>query len=332
MRKRISVCVSVMLVSGVVFGGSFNKGDVSSSAKWAVHFDMEKFMASKIGRLVTDEASNEELKKGLDVLRATMHFDPLKDVKSVTLYGDRYQKEGGVAVVKGNANTETVNNLEKVIVASKTHEQESYGSRVIHKWIDEKNQKPGVLCFYAPGVTVVGGEVTKVKMAMDVLDGKGNGLKDDAVLKIPGNTGFLIVSARKDEDKNNNPAKAAVLQNAEWLTIVAGDMGDNVNLELNLGANSQESAQQIEQIVRGMIAFMTLSKEQDQGVADLAKAISVNVDNSAVGVKLSYSAEQLYKFIKSHKGPKGPRQPGDKSLQNPGNTTNGASGNQLFKF
>ncbi|MDD4870493.1 MAG: hypothetical protein PHR77_08020 [Kiritimatiellae bacterium] len=329
MRKCIIVCIGTVLMSGMVFGGSFNGSDVDSCAKWAVHFDMEKFMTSKIGKLITDEASNTELKKGLDVLRATMRFDPLKDIKSVTLYGDRYQKDCGVAVVRGDANTETVNNLEKIIVASKTHEQVTYGPRVIHKWIGEKNQKSSALCFYAPGVTVLGGEVDKVKMAVDVLDAKRDGLKDNAGLKIPGNAGFLMISARKDENKSGNPAKAAVLQNADWLTIVAGDAGESVNLEFKLGANSQENAQQIEQLVRGMIAFVMLSKEQDQAVADIARAVSVNVENGVVGVKFSYSAEQLYKFIK---GRKGPRQQGDKTFQKPENATNGASGNQLFKF
>ncbi|OGV69506.1 MAG: hypothetical protein A2283_09545 [Lentisphaerae bacterium RIFOXYA12_FULL_48_11] len=314
-----------VLVAGVSFGGPVNKSEISSTAKWAIHLDAEKFLASKIGRMFIDESANADLKKGLDVLRATIHFDPLKDVKSVTLYGDSYKKDGGVAVLKVRPNAEAANAVEKIIILSKTHEQISFGSRVIHKWIDEKKQKPSVLCFYSPEVTVAGGDVNQVKVAIDLLDGKKDGGKDNTGVMMPDADGFIVACARKDEGKEG-PANATVLKNAEWLTVFVRNTGENVDIEAKLGANSEENAKQIEQMVRGIAAFLALSAEQNEAAADIGKALSVNIDKCTVGVNFTYGAEQLYKLIKSHKRPN--QKEGQQVPKPSGNASDGVSGNQ----
>jgi len=309
MRKLIVMSVGAVLVSGIAYGGAINKAEVGSSAKWVVHLDVDRFLNSKIGKLVADETANEDLKKGLDALRATIHFDPLKDIKSVTLYGDNFLPDSGIAVVKGSPSAEALNAFEKLIVLSKTHEQVSYGSHAIHKWVDCKKQKPSALCFYAPGVTVLGGNVDKLKEAMDVLDGKKGCMKDN----MPEGEGFLLISARKDngsasalkaEADEKNPARAAVFQNAQWLTAVVGEAGEKFGLELKLGANSAESAAQIQFMALGMTSFLMLNQGENQVVADIVKAISVTVDNSIVGVRFSYPSEPLFEFLKDLKSRK----------------------------
>lgn len=330
MKKGIIVCMAAALVVGTAYGGMLKDQDVSATAKWAVHFDMEKFLASKIGKLVTDETANPELKKGLEMLREKIGFDPMKNVSSVTLYGEDYRNGGGVAIIKGPANTDTITSLEKMIAGTKTHEQISYGPRVIHSWVDEHKKKPAAICFYAPGVTLAGGDTGGIKAAIDVLDGKKAGLKAGFGLKMPGNGGFLAIAADKYEGRIGNKAKAAVLQNADWVALSVGNSGENVDLDLKLGANTEENSRQMEQVVRGLIAFMSLSRDQNPVAADIAKAVSVNVDNGTVGVKFSYSSESLYKLIKAMKQRRGPNQ-NAVGQQKPENT-DGAAGNQLFKF
>jgi len=324
MRRLIIGCFMAVLMAGVSFGGPVNKSEISSTAKWAIHLDAEKFLMSRIGKMLVDETTNVDLKKGLDVLRATIHFDPLKDVRSVTLFGNSYTKDGGVAVLKGRPNADAVNAVEKIVLLSKTHEQIPYGTKVIHTWIDEKRQKPSVLCFYSPEVTVAGGNVNQVKEAIDLLDAKREGLKGKSGLVVPDSDGFLVACARRDEGKEG-PASATVLKNAEWLTVAVKNTGENVDIDAKLGANSEENAKQIEQMVRGIAAFLALSAEQNEAAADIAKALSVNIDNRTVGVNFSYGVEPLYKLIRNHK--KLNQKDKQQMPQQSGNATNGVSGN-----
>lgn len=324
MSRMTVVCMFAVMVAGITYGGPLNKAEISANAKWVVHLDADKFLTSKIGKLLIDENANADLKKGLDALRATIHFDPLKDVKSVTLYGDSFNKDGGVAVLKGSPNADAINAVEKIIILSKTYEKISHGTKVIHKWIDEKKQKPSVLCFYSPGVTVAGGDINQVKAAIDRLDGKKEGLKANTGLMVPDSAGFLVASARKDEGKEG-PANATVLKNAEWLAVSVKNLGENVDIEAKLGANSAENAKQIEQMVRGLAAFLALSAAQNEAAADIAKALSVNIDNCTIGVNFSYGAEPLYKLIKNHK--KQAQKEGQQVPQQSGNAADGVSGN-----
>ncbi len=323
MRKIAVVYVFAAMIAGVSSGGPLNKAEIGSDAVWVVHLDTEQFLASKIGKMLFDESTNTDLKKGLDVLRATIHFDPMRDVKSVMLYGKSYKKDSAVAVLKGSPNTNAVNAVEKIITLSKSHEQVSHGSKMIHKWIDEKQQKPGVLCFYSPSVTVAGGDIEQVKTAIDVLDGKKGGIGSSAGLSVPDNAGFLVACARRD-GRQEGPANATILKNAEWLTLSVKNIGDNVDIQAMLGAASEEHAKQIEQMVRGLTAFLALSAGQNEAAADIAKALSVNIDNRTVSVNFSYGADQLNKLIKNHKRP---AQKDAQQVPKAGNAADGTTGN-----
>lgn len=331
MKKFAAVCAGVLIVCGMAFGGAINRTDVSSTATWVAHFDMEKFMSSRIGKLMTDETANEELKKGMDLLRGKMGFDPMKAVNSVTLYGSTFKHGEGVAIFRGNGGADIVASVEKLVSAAKDYEQVTYGARVIHKWTDEHKNKPSVLCFYAPGISVVSGNIDEVKAAIDVLDGKKESLKADSALAVPGNGSFLTIAAVKNDEKVGENARAAVFQNASWLVMSAGNAAENMDLNVKIGVNTEENARKIEQIVRGIVAFSTLSKDHDPAMVDIAKAVSVNVDKDVVGVSFSYPAAELYKIMKEckahHRHNHGGTVP-----QEPETSSNGAGENQLFKF
>lgn len=329
--KKLVVCAGVLMVCGMAFGGAINRADVSSAATWVAHIDMEKFMSSRIGKLMTDETTNEEMKKGMDILRGKMGFDPMKTVSSVTLYGTTFKQGEGVAVFRGNAGADIVNSVEKLIIAAKDYEQVAYGSRVIHRWTDEHHNKPSYLCFYAPGISVAGGNVDDVKAAIDVLDGKKESLKAESALVVPENGSFMTIAAVKNDEKIGENAKAAVFRNASWLMMSAGNVAENVDLNVKIGADSGENARKIEQIVRGIIAFSTLSKDQDPAVVDIVNAVSVNTDKEVVKIAFSYPAAQLYKIMKECKGHRRHNR-GAEALKEPEKSTDGAGEKQLFKF
>lgn len=298
MRKYCGIMLAVaVLAAGQARADGFSKDSVSATAKWVVHLDVSKFTASQFGTLVTNDLQTGALKDKLEVARRTFQVDPLRDLSCVTLYGTGYSTQSVVAIVMGNFNPESI---EVCFRAMESYEATAYGDRKIHKVVDKKRGAPRYICFAHKGAAVIGDNVDRVKDAVDVLDGKKASLKTVAGVRgMDSAAAFVLASAAKDENGNIGRAQASVLKNADWLTLSVGETAGIMDLALQLGINTPENAAQIEQVVRGMVAFATLSKDPNSGAFDLSKSLSVANENGVVTVKVSGSSQDLYKAIKA---------------------------------
>ena len=264
----------VAMAAGVVSADGLKKQDVAAGVRWVAHMDVERFLKSEIGAKLSDVSANPQAKAKIDFLKTCFGVDPLKDLSGITLYGQEYGDKAGVAVIRG---TFDVDKLDALIKAGEGHEETAYGNRVIRKWVDKEKGKPGYICFAAKGIAVVGPEVDKVKAAIDVLDGKADNLSKYSNLKgaLASKDSFLLVQAVKGTNGIGDRANAAILQNTDWLALSIGELAGQVEAALSLGSDSPENAAKIEQVVRGMVAFMTLGNEQNPKIADLAKGVKV---------------------------------------------------------
>ena len=280
--------------------GSFKTADVASEAKWVVHLDVDKFLASRIGQLLTDPAANPEMQKKLADFQAIFGCDLLKSIQGITLYGVDADNENAVAVARSTAPQATV---EALIRQSATYQGRQYNGRTIHYWTEERHGRPMAAAFQSPTVVVAGGSVDGVKAALDVLDGKRTNMSDGKGLKVPDITDssfFTAFGERPAADVGIVP-EAAVLQSCDWLAMTAGETAGNVELSLKLGSAIAGNNAQIEQVVRGMLAFMTLAKERDPALAEVAAAFKVASDTTGVYVAFSLPADKVNQFLKDRK-------------------------------
>lgn len=302
MRRLFTVVLLGCLSVGSLTAAPLRQEDVAADAKWLLHMNVEQMVGSQLGGMLLDESKlDEHAKMGLSFVRSVFGMDLLKDVKGVTLYGRTYEHGGAVALVRG---TFDAAKLVEMMKASEAYETAAFGNLTLHKWVKGKHQKrPGWVCFKGD-CAVLGQSADDVRAALGVLEGGQPGLKGTTSMQIPADVAgaFVVASAAKDASGGiGQRARAAVLQNAEWLNFTLGESAGQFVLVADVGMKDVASAEQTDQVLRGMIAYMTLSRTTNPTMAALVDGLKVTNVNGRMSIRFHCTVQQMYDFLQAQK-------------------------------
>jgi len=305
MKKLMMVLmVSVLLAAVPVLGGPLVKSRVSGSANLVAHVDIERFNSTQIGRLIREELRNQGVEEDLTNFANVFSFHPLDDVRNVTIYGQGQNPEKAVALIEAKFDKER---LLTVLRFNPSYEETKYGDIVIHSWVDEKKQDPNDSnvgrmygCFYNDELVVIGAGLEAVKQAVDVLNGSAenaaSGVFNQTSLNAKG--AFFQVAANNVGEVVGEEPEAAALKQTSELGLAIGEFENNVYVDLDLKAKSEEAAQAISKILDGIIAFATLADEEQPKLAELAKAVELSCVQNTIQVRFKASSETVFSFLK----------------------------------
>jgi hypothetical protein len=130
---------------------------------------------------------------------------------------------------------------------------------------------------------------TKLKEAVDVLDGKGSNLAAAktfaAFPQMPASFFFLALA-----DGFNNvrglPPQAKVLKSSTGGQLAVGEQAGRVFLQLALSARDGEATANIQQVFQGLLALATLNQDGNKELARLAQSVKVSTNDTVVNVSL----------------------------------------------
>ena len=184
--------------------------------------------------------------------------------------------------------------------ANAAYERTIYGAFTIHKW--NEHDKDGYVCVFDPGLAVVGGNLERVKAAVDVLNGMAPALSDDSplarMLQRPGV--FLFASAKGLNTMPGVEPRAVMLKNSENTSLVVAETDGQVHVDVSLTACSQEAADQIASMLQGMIAYGQLSQDQAPVLSELMQSAELAIDGKNITFGVSHPAVDLAGMIKAH--------------------------------
>lgn len=290
-----AICIASLSVSNL-FGGQLNKAQISSSAKWVAHADIDKLNTTTIWKLIKETNKDPKAANKIAAVTQVLGFNPLEDLSGVTLYGVDYKPNRGVVLLQGKI---PAAHLEVLVRAIDSHKEVASGSHVIHQWIDEKKKTPVALCLYNQSMAVLGAELDDIAAAIAVLDSKDSSLAQNKTI-VPDVSPDTLLFAFVQNDGNmviENP-QAAIFQNSKALTFAAAETDGKVSMELQLQAGSQEELVRIEQVSRGLLALMTLQSQNNPDAAKLAQDIRINVAGNTITFGLTRSAVEIMESIK----------------------------------
>jgi len=305
MRNLMTVLmVGVLLAAVPALGGPLVKSRVSSSANWVAHVDIERFNNTRIGRLVREELRNQGVEDELANFANIFSFHPLDDVRNVTAYGQGQNPEKAVVLIEGKFDKEQ---LLTVLRFNPSYEEAKYGDIVIHSWVDEKKQdlndsNVGRMygCFYNDELIAMGAGLEAVKQAIDVLNGSArnaaSGVFSQAALNTKG--AFFTAAANNIGEIVGEDPEAAVLKEGEQLGLAIGETESKFYIDLSLTAKSEEAAQAISKIAEGIIAFVTLSGQEQPKLAELAKKVKLSCEQNTVRFHFESDPESVVQFLK----------------------------------
>ena len=274
---------------------------VPADAQWVMHLDMERFVSSALFKLLTEVKGGAGIQLQAEQFVGKFKMDPLKDIKDVTVFGRARAGEEPVVAVSGNFDKTHILGLLK---AESSFKETPYGKHTLYSW---EGEHFGV--FVNDNLALITEKEADIKSALDALEGKsknapaspllsllkkesGNAMIEFALADIGGLTGQV-------KDAGAAQALPAMLTQMQSITGIVSETGDTLKMKIEIGAESVQVAQSIEQAIRGIIALLNLQFAAD--AQPFTQGINIKSDGDRVRIDGSFLVPELAKIIEQRK-------------------------------
>ncbi|NOR14369.1 MAG: hypothetical protein GQ544_01560, partial [Candidatus Aminicenantes bacterium] len=261
MKKTILVLATIMLILMLcteISASELQKNIVPADAHWVIHVNVEKIKTTRFFNAFKEEELFARVEKRGALLDKRFRFNPLEDIKGITLFGKKWE-EDAVVCVHGNFDKD---HLLSLLDFDEDHEELSYGKYTLHNWDSDSY---GV--FAKDDLVLFSENEAAIKVALDVLSGKRETIKssplNSLIQGVPsgafltGAAGNIAALLEGEHDK-----EAAILRKTEAAVFSLREAGENLSMNLNLKTADPKDAENIEQIVRGLLAMADMYKDQ----------------------------------------------------------------------
>jgi hypothetical protein len=288
----------VALLCGVVFVGNTFAGplvlsDVASDAKWVFHFDWESYKSTDMHMYVKTMPAREKKAAKMAEAAEMLGFNPLEDIDSVTAYGDTFEREEGVMIVKGQfAPDKAIALMQK----AQSYSTKAYGKYTIHSWSMQHHhrQKKGSCVFYDARTAVLSKDSASLISALEVLNAQEPSLmtSSDGIV-VPELSKDVFVMAYASKMEMGQHPKAAVLKNVNAITIAAAESDGVMAVEVDLDASSADEAVLIQNAAAGMLSLGMLRAKDDPAMTELMQAMAVRAEDNTVKLSFHKNSDEL---------------------------------------
>lgn len=290
MKKQLFLIVLLfvlLFMTTLILGATIPKNQIPSDIQWLIHFDMNKFKSTYLYEQVQKNDKPLIFNRKLDRLNKTFKIDIFKDIKSVTVFGKEGREENTAVLISGNVDRE---HLLWLLGIAESHEEEAYGKFTIHHWDDDE---VGVIV--DDQTILIGGSESTIKATLDVIAGKRQDISSSPLMSIIKDiSGEAYISAVIDNISSLMRGEGPrILKEAGRAFFTVMEKNKNINLKLSLDVGSKDVADNMEQIIRGMIAMANLYENETLKDLKIQDAINIIKKDKTIQMELTYPVEEL---------------------------------------
>lgn len=257
MKKKILSLLLVILFLAVSFNNIYavnlQKKWIPADSKWIINIDLNSLLKTKIWDEIYKK-NRSKFDRKIDKVFREIRLNILKDIDSITLFGNKEVEKDAVILASGNFNKDLII---KRLMTEKEFGKTRSGKYIIYKWDDD-----AFGTFINNNLILFGHSKTTLKR---ILDREGGNLsKSDLysnIKMIPENT--LMFALFGDFSSFGRRHKAPFLvQNAKMLIFKVSEFKGNLDLFLSIKAENPEKAKNFMQVANGLIALIRMNKEK----------------------------------------------------------------------
>lgn len=299
--KALKILPLGLALAATALAGPLQTTHIAADTRWLLHLDMEALLAASAGQALAREALDPKFAKAATRLKRELNFDfDWRRIRSLTLYGAEY---GGPERLRGVMLIDTDLDLTAGFEAA-LQKQAALGQAEdgdLQRLEDGPQPlyciKEDLYIALQPGAPAVVGKARRtVLKARSVLVGGAPNLNTAlgfAAFATAGRDDFLLVAAEGFSDAAPVPPRARVLKMAEGLRFTLGEAAGQVRASLTLNAKSAETAQQMQQVVQGMLALVSLSQTENADLQQLVSGLRVGVNDRQLVLNLTLPAAEV---------------------------------------
>ena len=273
---------------------------VPASAQWAIRIDVAKFLNTDIGGFVLSETNRPENADKLTILENLTGMNIRKDIRSITLYGSRFDQRDVAAVVEGRFDQAK---LLPLLRTSKPVEEIQLDSRTVYKWRESQDPnsptKAGV--FLRDDLVVVARDVEALKRSIAALGGEG----DTVAVTSSDPASYLTLFLADVPTLGRNGAVATVASKIKTAKLQVGETSGEFRSDVIITSADARTALEVAQLIQGGLAALGLIQgTQRQGApvvspeaAAILSDIKVASDGPVATVSLRTPSKKVLDLI-----------------------------------
>ena len=301
MKKIFVSTILLSLLSGFAASGKpLDLTQVSDDANWLMHVDFEAARNSVIGSFILEEleAKPEALER-LTAMTAQFGVDPMA-FGNLTMFGNGERKKG-IAIMRGGLDADKL-----VAFARKNESLETTqaGRHQIHS-LNQDKRHPVAFAALKNNVVIGGPNAGYVSQGIKLVKGKGAsraaiGLlgKLHGIIDKPGFISFVDISeASKFHELGKHKHGAAMIKMAQSAGMAIGQAAGELKIVAIVETNDEETATQLENMARGMMAMAALGKQSNPRIAEILESHKVNRNGNTVTVQVGLAIETIKEAI-----------------------------------
>jgi len=299
---RCKIIIFILFVTICVVGKESIKPLLPKNIDWVGRVNVSRFVETNLGKKIIKKYNLEELTK--TELFTKNNFSPLVNIEAITLGGKGDKIEEFVAILTGNFNQ---NNIEKYVKLSSSIKQiqhknhliwknkmegtidneitadESHKKNKANKKIQNKKDSYLYFCIYSNELIIF--SLTEEQMIKIIDLQKEKDRKKQNTIPIPQNSIlYLNITNFATIDKFKPKAKLLEISNGLIINITNTNNNNKSTVNLTLNTSSEESAKQILDIIKGMIALGTLGSNNN--IKNLGNSIVYKIAGKNVELKI----------------------------------------------
>ena len=308
MNYRLTFCALFLALGVTARADALNERQVDPDAKWLVHIDCDNLRQTQLGGFLYNRLLVPKVAEMSGELKLNLS-NALERISSLTAYGTDFNTgpdASGVLLI--NCDSETQKVLEGLLVAQILADTNG----MVQKLANDSHTVYSVAdqVFISPqkgGPVVVSKSEERIDAARERLAGRSPTAKlskNFGEFPAVSNSFFFVGLADAGNLPQFIPARAKVLQMADGGRVALGERQDLVFVNLTLRGKTAEVAQQIQQVVEGMVALVTLGQPEYPDLMNLAKSVKVSSAEQLVTISVDYPASKVIDKITEEMSPK----------------------------
>jgi len=281
-----SIVIAILIfVASTLQASPLSKSQIPADSKWVMHLDMNQFASSQTCRLLASGKNDgQRFQSMLNHYRTLLGIDPLKDINSLTLFGNEVTGDRGTALISGTFNPKQITKQFSTYPQYKTKRNEQL---TLQTWQDKASGKPLWACFYSSRQLILASDEFSVVNTAWVLNGDKPNLAASKTPTLPFpavQPGSFFTAVTKGYS-GTNPTQAMILRNTESANLQLAENSGMVDGAILLNADSPETAVQIQQILNGLMVSAGFA-DNESPLAKLAELSTITRTGNSISLKI----------------------------------------------
>jgi hypothetical protein len=297
MKKALAITLAILLgllLSTAVRAETLKKNLVPADASWVIHLDLEQLLSSRFFNQIMGTEGWDKVEEKNATFEKKFRINLLKDIKGVTVYGKGHDEESAVACISGRLDKD---HLLRLLGMDEAHIEIPYGSFTMHNWDGE-----AFGAFVGNDLAVITKGEDILKHALDVISGKAADITNSEAASLIGRApadSFVTAVARNISDLlgDEQDDHSAILKKAESALLHVAERGDDLFLGAEMSVTSPKDAENIEQMLKGLLAMVDMYKDNIPAGIKIPEDIKISRAGNYVRVEMSYPTAEAIKLI-----------------------------------